>query len=69
MHEIEFFKLSITPLYLCNRPEKELRIKLTVNGIEHSYRRILHPEDLLSHYDQLFEMAKTILKETIDKYK
>ena len=64
---IEHFEILIRPIdYSADR--KEFDIRIIVDGQRHGYRKVLHPGDLSSYYDQLFEIAKHTLKEQIDKH-
>lgn len=66
---IEFFSLEIRSYSFNDRIEKELEIRINIDGMKYTYRKILFPDDLTSFYDQLFDIAKHKLKEEISKEK
>lgn len=64
---IEHFSLELFPERYDGYPLPKLEIRVIINGLEHSYRKILYPNDLESRYDQIFEIAKKELKKEIIK--
>ncbi len=70
--KISYFKLELYPIDIARQrgiDEKMLRVVIRVDGKCYDYNQRIPSDDLVSFYDEIFEIAKIKLKEIIDKEK
>lgn len=62
---IEYLKIEISPSRFAHTEDKQLSIQIKSNGRRYERTEICAADDLTSFFDQIFDCAKTQIKQAL----
>jgi hypothetical protein len=67
MNDVRYLRIEIQPWRpeFPNQKERQLSIKINVDGQDYFLQQVIQRDDLTSFYDQLFHMAKEMIRDKL----
>jgi hypothetical protein len=62
---IDYLRIMIVPYPYAGHDAKELEVDIQINSVRHSFRQVVHNDDMTSRFDYFFDMAREAVRHVI----